>query len=166
MSDTAGRSRILVYCGVVIVALYFINPTSGFHVIPLSFVLKNKLHLSASGLAAFSLWAAIPAYFSFVFGVVRDFWSPFGLGDRGYLILFGALAALLYAVFAFLPLSLPMLLAASLLGIACFLFLWSAWNGLGAAIGQQLSMSGRISALWNFAGTRSPPSPRSPSAAC
>ncbi len=153
MSDAANRTRILVYCGVVIVALYFINPTSGFHVIPFSFILKNKLHLSASGLAVFSLWAAIPAYFSFVFGVVRDFWSPFGLGDRGYMILFGALVAVLYAVFAFLPLSLPMLLAASLLGIAGFLFLWSAWNGLGAAIGQQLAMSGRISALWNFAGT-------------
>jgi len=149
----AERTRILLYCGAVIVALHFINPTSGFHVIPLSFVLKNKLQLSANGLATFALWAGIPAYLSFVFGVVRDFWSPFGLGDRGYLILFGAAAAAVYAVFAFVPLSLPALMACSLAGTACFLFLWSAWNGLGSTIGQQLSMSGRISALWNFGAT-------------
>ena len=160
MSDAAAtppagaeRTRILLYCGAVIVALHFINPSSGFHVIPFSFVLKNRLHLSANGLATFATWAAIPAYLSFAFGIVRDFWSPFGLGDRGYLILFGGLAAALYAVFAFVPLSLGMLLVSSLAGTSCFLFLWSAWNGLGSTIGQQLSMSGRISSLWNFGAT-------------
>jgi hypothetical protein len=149
----AGRSRILTYCGVIIVSLLFISPSVGFHVIPLSFVLKNKLHLSASELATFALWAGIPGYLSFAFGVVRDFWNPFGMADRGYFVLFGALAALVFALFAFLPVSEPMLLVSALLGTFCFLFLWGAWNGLGSTIGQQLSMSGQISSLWNFAGT-------------
>jgi Na+/melibiose symporter-like transporter len=35
----------------------------------------------------------------------------------------------------------------------CFLFMWGAWNGLAAAIGQRHAMSGQMSALWNFAGT-------------
>ena len=147
------RTRILLYCGAVIVALHFLNPSSGFQVIPFSFVLKNKLHLTANGLATFALWASVPAYLSFAFGIVRDFWSPFGLGDRGYLILFAGLAAAIDIVFAFLPLSLTMLLISSLAGTSCFLFLWSAWNGLGSTIGQQLSMSGRISSLWNFGAT-------------
>ena len=147
------RTRILFYCGVVIVALNFVNISSGFHVIPFSFVLKNKLHLSANQLATFVLWAGIPGYLSFAFGMVRDFWNPFGLGDRGYLMLFGGLSAALFAVFAFVPVSQAMLLACSLLTSSCFLFLWSAWNGLGSTIGQQLSMSGRISSLWNFAAT-------------
>lgn len=150
---TSERSRILLYCGVIMVALNFISPAVGFHVIPLSFVLKNKLHLSANELATFVLWAGIPAYLSFAFGVVRDFWSPFGLGDRGYFILFGFLSAAVFATFAFIPVGMTMLLGSALLGTFCFLFLWSAWNGLGSTIGQKLSMSGRISSLWNFLGT-------------
>jgi hypothetical protein len=150
---TSERTRILLYAGTVIVALNLVTPASGFHVIPLSFVLKNKLHLGANELATFALWAGIPGYLSFVFGVVRDFWSPFGLGDRGYFVLFGALSAALFALFAFIPVSVPMLLSSALLGSVFFLFLWGAWNGLGSTIGQELHMSGQISSLWNFAGT-------------
>src|SRR5476651_332554 len=147
------RAQILFYTGTIIVALLFTSPSVGFHVIPLSFVLKNKLHLSANALATFALWAGIPGYLSFAFGIVRDYWNPFGMGDRGYFVLFGALAAAVFATFAFLPVSEPELLASAMLGTFCFLFLWSAWNGLGSTIGQQLSMSGQISSLWNFVGT-------------
>src|SRR5258706_10822258 len=150
---TSERTRILLYAGVVIVALNLVSPASGFHVILLSFVLKNKLHLSANELATFALWAGIPGYLSFAFGVVRDFWSPFGLGDRGYFVLFGAFSAAVFTLFAFIPVGVPMLLASALLGTVFFLFLWGAWNGLGSTIGQKLHMSGQISSLWNFAGT-------------
>src|SRR6185437_14616529 len=70
-SAAANRTKILLYCSVIMVALNFVSPAVGFHVIPLSFVLKNKLHLSANALATFVFWAGIPAYFSFAFGVVR-----------------------------------------------------------------------------------------------
>jgi MFS family permease len=152
-SAAANRTKILLYCSVIMVALNFISPAVGFHVVPLSFVLKNKLHLSANALATFALWAGIPAYLSFAFGVVRDFWSPFGMGDRGYYILFGFLSAVVFTVFAFLPVSEPMLLTLALFGTFCFLFLWGAWNGMGSMIGQHYAMSGRISSLWNFSGT-------------
>jgi hypothetical protein len=151
--SVADRRKILVYCSFIMIALNFISPAVGFHVIPLSFVLKNKLHLSASELATFAIWAGIPAYFSFAFGMVRDFWSPFRLGDRGYYILFGVLSAAVFTTFAFVPVSKAMLLTLALLGTICFLFLWGAWNGLGSTIGQHFAMSGRISSLWNFAGT-------------
>jgi hypothetical protein len=147
------RTRILLYCGVIIVVLNTISPSAGFQVVPFAFILKNKLHLGASELARFGAWAGIPGYFSFAFGMARDFWNPFKLGDRGYLMLFGGASALSFAVFAFLPVSLPMLLAASALTSVCFLFAWSAWNGLGSVIGRQFAMSGQISALWNFLGT-------------
>jgi hypothetical protein len=147
------RTRILVYCGVIIVVLNTISPSAGFQVVPFAFILKNKLHLGASELALFGAWAGIPGYLSFAFGMARDFWNPFKLGDRGYLMLFGGASALTFAVFAFLPVSLPMLLAASALTSICFLFTWSAWNGLGSVIGQQFAMSGQISALWNFLAT-------------
>jgi hypothetical protein len=151
--SAAARTEILIYCGVWIVLLNLVTPASGFHIVPFSFLLKNKLHLSANALATFSLYAAIPAYFAFAFGVVRDFWSPFGLGDRGYFILFGGISAALFAITAFVPVSLPMMLIVSFLGTFFFLFMWGGWNGLGAVIGQRYAMSGQISALWNFAGT-------------
>jgi hypothetical protein len=147
------RLRILLYSGALIVALHFVNLAAGVQVIPLSFVLKNKLHLSANDLALFSVWAGIPGYLSFAFGMVRDFWNPFGLGDRGYFLLFGSLAAVMLAIMAFVGVSEAMLLASTLLFSVCFLFMWSALNGLGAIIGQRHAMSGQISALWNFAGT-------------
>jgi len=147
------RTRILLYCGVIIVVLHTISPASGFQVVPMAFILKNKLHLAASELAVFGAWASIPGYLSILFGVVRDFWNPFRLGDRGYLMLFGGGSALSFAVFAFLPVSVPMLLAATILTSFCFLFTWGAWNGLGSVIGQQFAMSGQISALWNVLGT-------------
>jgi Na+/melibiose symporter-like transporter len=75
------------------------------------------------------------------------------MGDRGYFVLFGALSAALFALFAFIPVSEPMLLTSALLGTFTFLFLWGAWNGLGSTIGRQLSMSGQISSIWNFAGS-------------
>jgi hypothetical protein len=150
---SAERTTILIYSGFLIVILNFMSPAVGFHIIPLSFVLKNKLHLSATALATFGLWASIPGYLSFAFGMVRDFWNPFGHGDRGYLVFFGCLSCAIFATFAFVPVSEAALLASALLTTVCFLFLWGAWNGLGSTIGQQLAMSGRISSLWNTAGT-------------
>ena len=151
----AERRTILVYSGVIIVALSFINPSVGLFTIPLSFVLKNKLHLSANGLAAFGLLAAIPGYLSFAFGIARDFWSPFGKGDRGYFIVFGGSAAFLLAGFAFLDVSEPMLLACAVVMAITFLFMWGAWNGLASTIGQKHAMSGQMSAVWNFGSTMS-----------
>jgi len=149
----ADRTTILLYCGAIIVALNVLSPSTGLPIIPLSFVLKNRLHLSANELATFGLWAAIPGYLSFAFGMVRDFWNPFGLGDRGYFVLFGVLGAALFAGFAFVDVSVAMLFTVSILSGIAFLFMWGAWNGLGSTIGQSHAMSGQISALWNFAGT-------------
>jgi hypothetical protein len=156
MTDTARQRRtILTYSTVMAAAVYFPSPAVGLFIIPLSFLLKNKLNLSANELATFTLWAGIPAYFSFVFGIVRDYWSPLRLGDRGYFILFGTLSALLFAGFAFAGASQTMLFANALISTMIYLFLWSAWNGLAAAIGQRHAMSGEMSAVWNFAGTAS-----------
>src|SRR5215472_8372481 len=113
----AERRTILFYASVLVTALNFTSPSVGLFVIPLSFILKNKLHLSANGLALFTLWAGVPAYFSFVFGIIRDRWSPLGLGDRGYFILFGGLSALFYTLFSFIPISEQTLLANAFLGV-------------------------------------------------
>jgi hypothetical protein len=116
------RQWIFVYLGILIVLLAFGAPSGGLIDIPISFFLKNKLHLQAAELAHFRLVAALPLYLSCVFGFVRDTWNPMGMGDRGFLLLFGAISAVLYTVFAFTPVTYVTLLVAMVLLTTAFLF--------------------------------------------
>ena len=127
------RARIFIYLGLLIVLLSFGAPSGGLIDIPISFFLKNRLHLAAHETAAFRLVAGLPLYLSFAFGFIRDTWNPFGMKDRGFMAIFGALSAALYAAFAFLPLTYLTLLAAMVLLTASFLFVSSAQNGLKVA---------------------------------
>ena len=144
------RERIFVYLGMLIILLAFGAPHGGLIDIPLSFLLKNKLHLKPHELADFRLVSAIPLYLSFVFGFVRDTWSPFGMGDRGFMLLFGTASSILYVGFALTPISYAALLVAMVLLTTSFLFVSSAQNGLASVIGQQHLMSGQVSAVWNI----------------
>ena len=144
------RQRIFLYLGPLIVLLAFGAPFGGLIDIPISFFLKNKLHLEANEVAVFRLISAIPLYLSFVFGLVRDRANPFGMHDRGFMLLFGAISAILYVVFAFTPITYTTLLLAVILLTSSFLFVASAQNGLTSMIGQQHAISGQISALWNI----------------
>jgi hypothetical protein len=145
----ATRQRIFLYLGILIVLLAFGGPSGGLIDIPITFLLKNKLHLQAHEVAGFRLIAAVPLYLAFVFGFIRDIWNPFGMRDRGYMLLFGGVSALLYVGFAFAPISYGTLLVAVMLLTASFLFVASAQNGLTAMLGQQHAMTGQISAAWN-----------------
>jgi len=144
------RQRIFLYLGILIVLLAFGAPSGGLMDIPISFFLKNKLHLKAHEVAGFRLVSAIPLYLSCVFGFIRDTWNPFGMRDRGFMLLFGTLTAGLYVFFAFTPITYVTLLVAVVLLTISFLFVASAQNGLTSMIGQQHAMSGQISAVWNI----------------
>jgi hypothetical protein len=144
------RQRIFLYLGVLIFLLAFGAPSGGLIDIPISFFLKNKLQLKAHELADFRLVSAIPLYLSCVFGFVRDTWNPFGIRDRGFILLFGAITAGLYVFFAFIPITYFTLLFGVVLLTISFLFVASAQNGMISMIGQQHAMSGQISALWSI----------------
>jgi len=144
------RLRAFAYLGGLIILVAFGDPNGGFMDIPVSFFLKNKLHLEASEVSHFRLIAAIPLYLSFVFGLLRDTWNPFGMKDRGLMAIFGAVGTCLYLCFAFTPVSYGSLLAAMILLTTCSLFIASAQNGLTSTFGQQHAMSGQVSAVWNI----------------
>src|SRR5271169_5753162 len=144
------RRRIFLYLGILIVLLAFGGPSGGLIDIPISFFLKNRLHLEAHEVARFRLIAAIPLYLSFVFGFIRDLWNPLGMRDRGFMLVFGGVCALLYLGFALAPMTYSMLLAAVIVLTTSFLFVASAQNGLTSMIGQQHAMTGQISAVWNI----------------
>jgi hypothetical protein len=106
-SDLSSSERlgIFLYLGILIVLLAFGGPSGGLIDIPISFLLKNQLHLTAHEVANFRLMAAIPLYLSFAFGFIRDIWNPLGMKDRGFMLVFGSISALLYVCFAFTPLT-------------------------------------------------------------
>ena len=143
------RQIIFLYLGILIVLTAFGGPSGGLFDIPISFFLKNRLQLKAHEVADFRLVAAIPLYLSFVFGFVRDIWNPFGMKDRGFMLLFGGVTAVLYVAFAFTPMTYVTLLVAVVVLTTSFLFVASAQNGLTSVIGQQNAMTGQISAVWN-----------------
>jgi Major Facilitator Superfamily len=143
------RQKIFGYLGVLIVLLAFGAPSGGLIDIPISFLLKNKLHLEAYELANFRLAAALPLYVSCIFGFIRDSWNPFRSGDRAFMMMFGSISAVLYVFFAFCPVTYETLLAAVVLLTVAFLFVASAQNGLTATIGKQHLMTGQVSAVWN-----------------
>lgn len=143
------RHGIFLYLGILIVLLAFGAPSGGLIDIPVSFFLKNRLHLTAHEVATFRLVAAIPLYLAFVFGFIRDIWNPFRMRDRGFMLSFGGITALLYVFFAFTPMTYATLLAAVVLLTASFLFVASAQNGLTSVIGQQHAITGQVSAVWN-----------------
>jgi hypothetical protein len=149
----SARQRIFLYLGFLVALLAFGSPHGGLIEIPISFFLKNRLHLTAQELADFRLVSSIPLYLSFVFGFIRDIWNPFGMKDRGFMLLFGAISAVIYAYFAFIPITYVTLFVAVLLLTTSFLFVSSAQNGLTSMIGQQHVMSGQVSAVWNIFGS-------------
>lgn len=148
--STVHRWKIFGYLGVLIVLLSMGHPAGAVIDIPLNFLLKNKLHLSEQQLSNFRLIAAIPLYLSFVFGLLRDSVNPLGMGDRGFVIVFGAITAALYVIITLFDPHYTILLIGILVLRMSFLFVLSAQNGLTSALGQQHLMSGQISAAWNI----------------
>jgi hypothetical protein len=144
------RRRILLYLSLLI---FLISPGAPYHgliALPVSFFLKNRLHLPATDVALFKLMTGAPLYVAFAFGFVRDSWNPLGRRDRGYFMLFGALTSVIYIVFALLPVSYFTLLAGMTIATCAYLFVSSAWNGLTSTVGQQQAMSGQLAAAFNI----------------
>jgi len=146
---SATRLRIFAYLGVLIVLLGFGAPYGGFIEVPITFFLKNRLHLAAHEVAVFRLIAAIPLYLGVVFGFARDTFNPLGQRDRGFFILFGAATSAIYLFFAFSQITYAGLMAAMVFSTIAFQFVAGAQMGLTSALGQQHVMSGRIAAAWS-----------------
>jgi predicted MFS family arabinose efflux permease len=151
--ETTQRHRpIYLYFGFLTLLIYFLAPEYLLD-IPTSYMLKNRLHASAPEVSMFRLLSGIPLYVAFLFGLVRDLWNPFGWRDRGYFFLFAPLTAAVFLWMAFTPLSWAMLLTGMILAMATFRLMFAAYQGLIALIGQETSLSGRLSTLSNTAFT-------------
>jgi hypothetical protein len=128
--------KIFLYLGCLVTLLSLFDPNGGLMDVPMSFILKNQLGMSAQDVATFRLVASIPLYLSFLFGLFRDAISADQIRDREIICVFSLVNAVLYLSLATLPISYWTLIAASSLGTASFLFVASAQGGLTASFAQ------------------------------
>lgn len=147
----AGLRPLLFTGSAVMILLNLSAPMGGLLDIPISFFLKNRLHLSADQLAMFKLWTGLPLFLSFVFGFVRDRWSPFGQGDRGHLVLFGVMTAACYLLIAVSSSTYTVLLAGLLASTVTFQVVSAAAYGLISSAGQRRALTGFFSVMVSFA---------------
>lgn len=146
---TSARTRqVLLYFGLMSLLVSLVNP--GFLLdIPTSYMLKNSLHASPSQVSLFRLPTGIPLYLGFAFGMVHDLWNPVGQRDRGYFRIFVPLMMCVLACMALSRVAYSELLIGMLLTAVTYSFVFAAFQGLTALIGQEALMSGRLSAVSN-----------------
>lgn len=141
------RAGIVAYFLILFLAGGLGTPT-GIAAIPISYFLKDALHLSPVDLAMFVAIASIPAYFGFVPGFMRDRFRPRPMGDRAYLLA-GAMVAL--GAYLYLGLASTIdyrsLLYATLIAGIAYLIVFAAAQALMTGVAQAHLMTGRLSVV-------------------
>ena len=115
--------------------------------IPVTFFLKNRMHLQSNELAVFKLWIGLPLILGFVFGFIRDRWSPFGGGDRAHLIVFGAATALIFGAMALVNPTYSVFLGGLFVATMAFRMVSSAAFGITNTLAQKHAVSGQMSSV-------------------
>lgn len=140
------RHQISLYFGVLLFANGMGDPT-GLLTLLVLFILKDHLRLAAPAVALFEAITHIPYYGAFLFGLLRDTWSPFRCRDRGYLLLAAPLGVGCYVWLAAVPLSYAHLLGAIFAAMIAYQVLDAATQALLTRVAQREAMTGRLSAL-------------------
>lgn len=144
----SGIPQLYVYFSLLALLVNLTNPQWVLD-IPTSYMLKDLLHASASQVSWFRLLTGIPFFLGFAFGLIRDLGNPFGWRDRGYFRIFVPLTMLALAGAAFSRTTYTGLLCGMLFTTISYSFLFAAFQGLLALIGQEALMPGRLSTLSN-----------------
>jgi len=142
--DGRTRRQAYLFIGALFFLTNFAAPHLGLVDVPVSFFLKNRLHLSANQTSLFRLIVAIPLIIGFVFGFARDSWNPFGHGDRAHLFIFAILTTLIYGTLAFLNPTYAILLVGVFLATVTYQMTSSVANGLTTILGQENAMAGGL----------------------
>jgi predicted MFS family arabinose efflux permease len=144
--SSLSTAEIVVYFGILNLALGLAAPHSGLLAIPINYLLKDNLHLGPVQVATFLAVTSSPGWVSFLFGFLRDRFRFLLGGDRGWLALAAVATAACYLWLAFMVLDLRALTAMVLAAMICFLFMSSAAQAMLTAVAQARRMSGTLSA--------------------
>jgi hypothetical protein len=139
--------QAFLFGGFLLTLMNFASPAGGMIDIPVTFFLKNRMHLNANELAVFKLWIGAPLILGFVFGFIRDRWSPFGSGDRAHLIVFGVTTALIYGSMSLINPTYSVFLLGLFVATMAFRMVSSAAYGITNTIAQKHAVSGQMSSV-------------------
>ena len=150
----SGRRRFQAFAfgGLLLVLMNFSSPAGGVIDIPVTFFLKNRMHLASHELAIFKLWIGLPLILGFVFGYIRDRWSPFGGGDRAHLLVFGVLTAFIYGSMALMNPTYAVFLAGLFVATMAFRMVSSAVYGVTTTLARKHAVSGQMSSIISMGG--------------
>ena len=147
--ERARNRRIFAYFAPLILTGVLASPYGNLADIAVSFMLKDRLHASATQVSLFRLIVTLPLLASALIGLARDHWNPLGRRDRGYILVFAAITALVYVVMSAARLSYAGLVAGMFAANILMLFVTAATQGLLAQVGQDNRMSGRLAVVFN-----------------
>ncbi len=149
-AEPASTAKIFGYFSPLTLLVYLVMPHGYLLDFATSYMLKDQLHASVTEVSTFRLLTAIPVYLSVLFGLTRDLWSPLGLRDRGYFLIFAPITAAVFAWMAYTKLTYTGLFIGMFLVMFFWRFVAAGQWALIALVGQEKLMSGRLSALWNI----------------
>ena len=141
--------EVLAYFAVLNIAIGLGSPL-GIAAIPISYFLKDSLHLSPVQLAVFFAIGTVPVCVGFVFGFIRDRWRSARWGDRQYLLVSGLTAAIVYLWLATSTIDYFKLLSLVLIVVTVYVMIFAAAQALMTGVAQAHGMTGRLSVVFGF----------------
>ena len=147
LSIATPRRAVSAYFGGLTFLLTLCDPT-GIIWLPVQFMLKDDLAFSPHALAVFEAVVLIPASLGFLWGWLRDRWTAWPFGDRGYVLVGSAVALSVYlylgqlTAVGYAPLLVGMLVASLV-----FELMLAVAEGMLTTVGQRYGMTGRLSAV-------------------
>jgi len=145
------QTQVFLFGGLLLALINLANPAAGIIDIPVTFFLKNRMHMASNELAVFKLWIGTPLMVGFVFGFIRDRWSPFGRGDRAHLLVFATTTAAFYGVMALIIPTYWMFLLGIFVATMSFQMVKSAAYGITNSLAQRHAVTGPMSGVINMA---------------
>jgi MFS family permease len=146
---SAMQWEVLGYFAILNIAIGLGSPL-GIAAIPLSYFLKDTLHLSPLRLAIFQAIASIPVCAGFVFGFIRDRWRSARWGDPQYLLVCGLAAAAAYAWLAASTIDYFKLLSLVFIVVIVYVMIFASAQALMTGVAQAHGMTGRLSVVFGF----------------
>lgn len=145
----AMQFEVLSYFAILNIAIGLGSPL-GIAAIPLSYFLKDSLHLSPVRLAVFLAIVSIPVCAGFAFGFIRDRWRSARWGDRQYLFACAAVATTGYVWLAASPINYSKLLLLVVIIVTAYVMVFASAQALMTGVAQAHGMTGRLSVVFSF----------------
>jgi MFS family permease len=141
--------EVMFYFAILNIAMGLGSPL-GIASIPISYFLKDTLHLSPVRLAIFLALVSIPVCAGFLFGFIRDRWRSPKWGDRQYLFVCALVAAAGYYWLATSTIDYYKLLSIILIIVAVYVMIYTSAQAMMAGVAQAYGMTGRLSVAFSF----------------